>query len=312
MSTHQIGRVPFDTLFLPEVLKPIDKGNIYFNTEGRERITDKPELEGQIQRRITLQQQKAEEFNKSLRERLVSEGLPEEEIQPRLRKFFDGKLARLHPEDVSLSSDSLSLRLGNTTYFTYAGSRSREDLEKYGYERLGLALAVCSIITVPSKDGTDKLLYTVRGTANETYPGWFHAVGGTIQSIENGIPNPTRALIREITQESGLKSEEFNVAGVIGAVMNNFDIHPELIYNTTADLPIEDWLGKRKTDKEVDIAYFTDTPANLEAFILGQKTDELSDARPIVPSGLSSYLFYGRLKYGLDWYNRVYSKIPQY
>lgn len=173
-------------------------------------------------------------------------------------------------------------------------------------------MGVCSVLTAPSEDNTSKILYTARGTANEIYPGWYHAVGGTVKSIQNGIANPNGALRKEVAEELGLQEHEFEVNGAEGLVMNNFDIHPELIYLVKAKIPIEQWHNQRKTDKEVDAKFFTDTPENLANFVLGQPFDEVEDPRPIVPSGLAGYMFYGRLKYGEEWYQEVYNKLPQY
>lgn len=308
-----MGRPPFDILYVPETLRLIRPSDIFVNTEGRPRKTDNTELEDSISGAIETRKASVELFNAALETRLSGEGITAEEIEARKKKFFDGQLVRLHPHDFGVSGgSSLFLRLGETTYFTYAGTRRKEDLQKYGYDRLGLPLAVCSVLTAPSEDGTEKLLFTVRGTANETYPGWYHCVGGTVQTVHNGIPNPSAALRREVQEELGLRAEEFQVEGVSGLVMNNFDLHPELVYITKVEKPIEEWHNQRETDKEVDAEFFTDTPDNLANFILGQSFDEVPDARPIVPSGLAGYLLHGRLKYGQEWYNEVYKKLPQY
>lgn len=308
-----LERPPFDILYIPETPRVIELGNIFVNLEGRARKTDNKGFEARIQDSLERQKQRVEEFNANLEQNLRREGKTQEEINERKRKFFDGQLARLHPHDFGINGDTnLFLRLGETTYFTYAGGRRREDLDNFGYDRLGLPLAVCSVLTAPSEDGTNKLLYTVRGIANEAYPGWYHAVGGTVQTIHNGIANPILALRHEIKEELGLRMDEFEVAGVTGIIMNNSDIHPELVCSTSVKIPVEEWHEKRETDKEVDAKFFTDTPENLEAFILGKEFGEVPDARPIVPSGLAGYLFHGRIKYGKDWYNRVRNKLPQY
>lgn len=278
------GQPPFEILYLPERPRVIGLENVYFNQEGRERLTDAPELEQKIEQTIEGRKRQVEEYNTSLGQELSLKGLPTEEIEPRLSKFFDGKLARLHPDDLVQAGDFILPKLGKTTYFTYAGSRERQTYEAFGYDRLGLALAVCTIATAPSKDESTKILYTVRGTLNEAYPGWFHTVGGTVKTVEDGIANPNGAIVREVKEELGIFDNEFRVEGVMGIIMNNFDLHPEIVYHTEITTSIEDWLGKRETDREVEAKYFTDTPENLEALILGQKNRRASRCTPTCSS----------------------------
>jgi 8-oxo-dGTP pyrophosphatase MutT (NUDIX family) len=307
-----LGRPPFDILFIPETSGVIRPENIFANTEGQPRKTDKRELEDSIYLAIEARKKSVAAANADLEKQLGAKGVAREEIEERKIRFFDGRLVRLHPHDFGVNGgNNLFLRLGETTYFTYVGTRDREALPKYGYDRLGLPLAVCSVLTAPSENGTEKLLYTVR-TTNEAYPGWYHGVAGTIEAMHNGTPNPSAALRREIQQELGLSSDEFHVDGVLGLIKSNPDVHLELTYKTTVQSPIEVWYKQRETDKEVDVEFFTDTPDNLANFILGQPFDEVPDARPVVPAGVAGYLFYGRLKYGQDWYNKVYKKLPQY
>lgn len=294
------GRPPFDILYIPETPRLINTQDLFLNLEGRKRNTGNPELESLIQSATQGRKRKIDEFNAAL-----SEGATE-------KRFFDGELARLHPHDIAISGTSLLLRLGITTYFTYTGTRSRGALQRFGYDKLGLPLGVCAILFVPSEDGTKKLVYTVRNPVNENYPGWYHAVGGTVQTVEHGIANPNSSIKKEIGEELGLSEKEVQMNGIAGLVMNNFDVHPELIYLADVSTPIEQWFNKRETDEEVNAKFFTDTPENLARFILGQLFDEVPRPRPLVPGGLAAYLLYGRLKYGQNWYNDVYCKIPQY
>jgi hypothetical protein len=307
------GRPPFDILYIPEDPRLIALKGMYFNQEGLERLTDANELEERISVTVAARKQAIEERNTALERDMSSQGASIEDIEAKKTLFFDKELARLHPKDFEVTGDGgTCFRLGRTTYFTYAGSRSRESLETFGYDRLGLPLAVCSISYVETSNGTTQLLYTVRSTKNETYAGWYHGVGGTVQLVENGIADPKRAQEKEIIEETGLTPDEFEVKGALGIVLNNFDIHPEIAYINQVYSPLEQWYATRETDEEVGLRFFTDTASNLEKFILGQPFSEVPDSRPIVPSGLFGFLAYGRIRYGEQWFRKVLNKLPQY
>ena len=285
--------LPFDMLHIPDAPQVIPLSDVYINANCVLRKTDNLTLEHQITRRASARQQESQ----------LSSGI----------KLFDGRISRLHPQDIEYTDKAhINIRLGETTYFTYVGTRGKESLRKYGYDRLGLPLGVCSIVTTPSTDGSTKILYTKRGVVNETYAGWYHGVGGTVQTFDGGIVDPTNALRKEIFEELGLDTSACRVSGVLGIVMNTVDVHPELVYASQTKDFIETWLPHTHTDKEGEIGYFTDTAENLEAFVLGKSFSDVPDARPIVPSGLAGYLLYGRVKYGRGWYDRVFRQIPQY
>lgn len=232
--------------------------------------------------------------------------------------FFDGPLVRVVPSETYVSSDPTSnpvlvIPLGRTSYFEYVATRDLDQLV-YTEDDMALPLAMCGVVTAEDRNRDEYLIYTVRTTLPESYPGYLHVVGGMLARPEWDMANPTRGWVKELSEEAGILQGEVDVMGSLGLVMDRHWPHPEVTHRARLNVPLDEifecneveLIPRRPTDKEVTLRCIPWRPETVQGLITATKIpggDQ--DLRPWVPTGLANLLLAGRVDFGQEWFDKV-------
>lgn len=232
--------------------------------------------------------------------------------------FFDGPLVRVIPNEIFTTSDNkgnplLVIPLGRTSYFDYVATRDLNQ-SRYSQESMALPLGMCGVLTALDRKGQEQMIYSVRTTRPESYQEFFHVVGGMLARPDWDMANPTGAWIKELKEEAGIWSEEVEIEGSLGVVMDTYWPHPEFTHKARLGVVLEDVFDqegvnlrpKRETDKEVILRSVPWRPEIIKALIIGEKIEDGDeDLRPWVPTGLANLLLAGRVDFGQEWFEQT-------
>lgn len=220
------------------------------------------------------------------------------EAKKRHVNIFNGNLFRL--KNVTAMSDNvLMLELGDTNYKEYVATRSDKSWNSRQPNCLANPLATC--IAIGTSDG--KVIIEKRGRV-DVYSGQYHVIGGFMnrpQDLHNGIPDPFKAIAREVKEEVGLTLRS-DIIQMVGIVYDRITPHSEICFCAESSLSskeIVDIFANSEKDCEVDKLEFIDVSENkLAKFILSQQ-------RLIAVTGQACLTLYGKHRYGTTWFHAV-------
>ncbi len=215
--------------------------------------------------------------------------------------LFDAPLYRF--VDVEAYADgTLHLMLGDTSYKEYVTTRAPEFARGRLRQELGNALAVCSV--VETSDGSI-LLDKRRGV--DVYVGRYHVIGGFFErdrdNLENGQPDPFGAMLREIREETGIRSADIAEQYCLGLVYDLATPHAELCFLTRLHISLAEVktrVPEENEIKELETLYATEQ--SLRDFIKRNHGN-------ISATGEPNLLMYGELRFGEQWLLALYDTI---
>lgn len=235
----------------------------------------------------------------------VAEALIEEiwpaavrEAKKRHVNIFNGNLFRL--KNVRATSDNgLMLELGDTNYREYVATRSDKFRNNRQPGDMANPLATC--IAIGTSDG--KVIIEKRGGV-DVYSGKYHVIGGFMdrpQDLNNGIPDPFKAIGREVKEEVGLTLRNDRIQ-MTGLVYDRITPHFEICFCTESSLlskEILDIFVNSEKDCEVDKLEFIDASEDkLAKFISSRR-------HLIAVTGQACLTLYGKHRYGTTWFHAV-------
>lgn len=210
--------------------------------------------------------------------------------------IFSGPMCRL--SDFKLINGKLKLTLDNTNYKEFIGTRINEVFQEYGPRYIANPLAICSVITT-----TDKKILISRRRGVESRPGFYHVIGGYLDTYKHcnslGLPDPFKAITFEIFEETGI--DECNIKNIVclGLVYDTVLFHPELIFNTEVNLSFLEITKRHPIEKETDrMEFIFDNPQAITKFVTLYQEE-------IAPTGLANIVLYFKYKY-----KKVIKKLP--
>lgn len=220
------------------------------------------------------------------------------EAKKRHVNIFNGNLFRL--KNVSAMIDNvLILELGDTNYKEYVATRSDRFWNNRQPNDLANPLATC--IAIGTSDG--KVVIEKRGRV-DVYSGQYHVIGGFMdrpQDLNNGIPDPFKAIAREVKEEVGL-TLRCDTIQMVGIVYDRITPHSEICFCAESSLSSKEILDifvNSEKDREVDkLEFINISEDKLARFISSQQC-------LIAVTGQACLTLYGKYKYGSQWFREV-------
>ncbi len=230
---------------------------------------------------------------------------------PRETLFHDASLLRVLPKDIVLSGEAdgphLHIQTGHTTYFDYVATR---DLRGHPLEQLAMPLACCGAMKIRDVKGREYALFSERTERGESYPGYYHAIGGMI-ATDDPAGSPGDWWQEEVREETGIEPGEIDVHGSFGVAVDTCWPHPELLYFATVRARLEevfergddphDLFPKRTTDKEVHLKAVPLNSTFFHDLLTASRSPGGPAPRPWVPTGLANMQLAGREWFGKEW-----------
>jgi hypothetical protein len=207
-------------------------------------------------------------------------------------RVYNGNLFRL--DGLDTQGGGLHLALSDTDFRSSIGTAGGEFRALFPNLPQANPLTVCA--TLVTEDG--KILLEKRSRLDSRrHP--YHVIAGYMERGSDGTenPHPVDTLAREIREELGVEMDKDNVraTGLVRTIYGS-----ELCFCSSLDYTFDDLLKIQAgpgTDAEIEMLHSVeDTPSALAGFLAHHGTD-------LVPSGQACLLFYGREKYGNEWYN---------
>jgi 8-oxo-dGTP pyrophosphatase MutT (NUDIX family) len=212
--------------------------------------------------------------------------------------IFNGMLFRLKNIATS-NNNTLRLELGDTNYKEYIATRTESFYKNRLQDALANPLATCIAIVTRENE----IIIEKRGKV-DVYPGQYHVIGGFVdrsQDFNQGIPDPFKAIVREVYEETGLKLQDGAIQ-LVGIVYDLMTPHSEMCFYTDSNLSskeITEIFTRSQKDREVDKLEFINASRDkLGDFIVSQH-------HLITVTGQACLTFYGKHKYGTQWFRKV-------
>jgi 8-oxo-dGTP pyrophosphatase MutT (NUDIX family) len=198
--------------------------------------------------------------------------------------------------------EMLHLVLGDTSYKEYTTTRIPDFFHERGRDELANPLAVCSV--VETSDGY--ILYEKRHHV-AVHVGRYHVIAGFFERDRDmdaaGMPDPFRAMRREIREETGIQAPDIREQYCLGAVYDVTTPHGELCFLTRLHIPLEEVHQRVPEDNEIEhLLSLYVTEESLRDFILTHHGN-------ISATGEPNLLMYGGLRYGETWFEGMMSEL---
>jgi 8-oxo-dGTP pyrophosphatase MutT (NUDIX family) len=213
--------------------------------------------------------------------------------------LFDTPLFRL----VSVESDpngTLQLVLGNTSYKEYVTTREQQFFRARKREQLSNALAVCSVV-----ETSDGYILLDKRQRVDVYTGRYHVIGGFFERGLDmaGLPDPFRAIRREIREETGIQADDIDEQYCLGAVYDTVTPHGELCFLTRLNISLDEVYTRSPEDDEIKrLLSLAMTAESLRNFVLVNQGN-------ISVTGEANLLLYGAVSFGQGWFEEVIRRL---
>ena len=157
----------------------------------------------------------------------------------------------------------LYLKLGDTSYKEYAGTRVPGFFQGRPREALANPLAVCAAIVT-----SDSSVVIARRRNVDVAAGQYHVVGGFVERGKDG--DPFAAMAREIHEELGLTIAPDSLL-CLGLIYDCLHPHYELCFSARIDLAFAELARLRPAEVEMSaLERIADSPEALRAFLTAQ------------------------------------------
>jgi len=213
--------------------------------------------------------------------------------------LFDAPLFRL----VGVESNpygTLHLVLGNTSYREYVTTREPQFFRGRNREQLSNALAVCSVV-----ETSDGYILLDKRQGVDVYAGRYHVIGGFFERDLDiaELPDPFRAMRREIREETGILADDIDEQCCLGAVYDLATPHGELCFLTRLNISLGEVYTRTPEDDEVkQLLSLPVTAESLRNFVLVNHSN-------ISVTGEANMLLYGAVKFGEEWFEDVIGRL---
>lgn len=193
------------------------------------------------------------------------------EAQRRGKMLYPGRLCRL--VDFGVRRDVLHLTLGPTGFRDLIGTNlaGPQWLRALGAAYLSNALGVHA--TVISADG--RIAIFRRSSRVADYPNFYDVCGGHVEpdfDCVGGVPDPFRAIVREIHEEMSIAPGEITSIRCLGIARNTTTLKPDLIFSVCTSLPSSTLLRAPLDDEHAQIELIDDDIEPINAFIAQRRT----------------------------------------
>jgi len=196
---------------------------------------------------------------------------------------------------------TLHLVIGNTDYKHYVTSRTPEFSQGRTRQALGNPLAVCSVV-----ETSDDYILLDKRQGVDVYNGHYHVIGGFFErllDVVTHLPDPFRAICREIREETGIQSTDIKEQYCLGVVYDLRTPHGELCFLTRLSIPLAEVLTREAEDDEIkQLIPLHVTKESLHTFILRHHGN-------ISATGEPNLLMYGGWKFGETWFREIMAQI---
>ncbi len=207
--------------------------------------------------------------------------------------LYDGQLFRLMYAEERENS-TLRIKLGNTSYKEYVGTRSPELSQQLTRDELSNPLAVCTVI-----ETLDNYILLEQRQNTDVHDGRIHVIGGFMERGKDNIvsaPNPFAAMNREMREETGIQEDDIREQYCLGVAYDTLVPHPELCFVTRLNIPLTTLSRRKPEDNEVK-----------ELRMLRVNATTLKDSIQanhgnISPTGEAALILYGTWKFGAGWF----------
>jgi hypothetical protein len=181
--------------------------------------------------------------------------------------LFNGPL--FHVNKWAKKEKRIELQLGLTDYKSYVCTRSKEFSTRFPDIPQSMPIAVCAALIT-----TDGKFIIERRKGVDIYNDFFHVVGGFIDPDQdmdyNGIPDPFKAIVREVKEETGIDID-FNNLILLGLAEDLRVPHYELCFlleTGLSSLEVQNNFNKMKTDREFNFPIFIDfSQEHIDSFL---------------------------------------------
>lgn len=189
--------------------------------------------------------------------------------------LYNGTL--FHVANKEENNDIIFLKLGETNYRSYVGSRSIEFKEKYPNVSFAKPLAACiALIT------SDKKLLVEKRKGVDVHEGMYHVVGGFVDPSKDidelGNPDPFLSIIRELKEETGLSIDRSTLL-LAGLAEDTLTPHFELCFCSLLRMSskeVSNIINNSINDGEFNKPIFIDFSKSNIASFLDLKKDSIS------------------------------------
>jgi 8-oxo-dGTP pyrophosphatase MutT (NUDIX family) len=213
--------------------------------------------------------------------------------------LFNTNLFRL-VNAASQPDGTLHLLLGNTSYKEYTTTRVPDFFQGRARQELSNALAVCSVI-----ETSDGHILLDKRQGVDVHVGRYHVIGGFFErDIDMTVlPDPFRAIRREIREETGIQSADIREQYCLGVVYDLTTPHSELCFLTRLSILLAEVQMRTPEDDEVQqLLSLAVTAESLRDFVLKYHGN-------ISPTGEANLLMYGAVKFGEEWFEEVMGRL---
>ncbi|MGB0717490.1 MAG: hypothetical protein ACPGXK_16555 [Phycisphaerae bacterium] len=233
-------------------------------------------------------------------------------------RLFNGELARL--AGWKSSQAALHLELGMTCYRDFIGTNLRQASRtaSLGESHLSNALGV-SVIPV-TRDG-----FAVLGRRSNqvaSFPGYIHMIGGMVERQDENRDESYDlfgSIMREMNEELGLRTSEYEDVKVIGLVRDLAIMQPELIFEAMLALSRDELLA-RFEEPPADPTDGNDKDEHDQLIFVGDDNEAFSNflvnANRVSAVTQAGMLLHGRHDWGHDWYETTclltFGQIPAF
>jgi len=212
-------------------------------------------------------------------------------------RLFNGSLCRLI--DCNVDGQKLTLAMGPVSFKEHLGTNMTNAQLRYlhGVDVLADAIGVSSAIT--TRDG-----FLVLGRRNNNAlfnPDKIHPIGGMISPPKKltQTPDPFLAMEEEIQEELNITPDRIRHMVCLGLVREKKIVQPELIFDVSVDIGIEEVLRgavyARDFDEHSELIPIRDSQPSMVRF-LDQHHQELT------PVCMATLLLHGQRHWGAGWF----------
>lgn len=214
--------------------------------------------------------------------------------------LYDARLFRLISAEAR-PDGVLHLVLGDGSYKEYVTTRESAFWTGRPREELGNVLAVCSVV-----ETSDGYILLDKRQGVDGYVGRYHVIGGFFErdldiqaTAPSAMPDPFRAIRREIREETGIRQADIREQYCLGVVYDLTMPHGEMCFLTRLHIPLAEVQTRVPEEQEIQqLRSLHITQESLTSFLRTHHGN-------ISPTGEPNLLLYGALLFGERWFEEM-------
>lgn len=215
-------------------------------------------------------------------------------------RLFDGKLFRV--VSYRVQGQKLFLELENTSYKYFVGSRDNEFIARFGAGMTSNPLSVGAVVLTSD----NHFIIGKRRNDLDFNPGKYSVIAGIMdreKDLANGKPDPFKAMLRELSEETGVPIDQVREVLSLGLIYNEDYRQTYMPFRIKLMVPsgILAHTSPREYEFE-DFAYVKADEGAVSRF-LEENHERMSQ------TCFGNILMFGREDFGQTWLSNILSKL---